>query len=102
MLAIYGRWYTFLPPQWSTIPPPLTLELSLTEHREAGGRVSYRLRCLREAKRELGAYFRLHETARPRQALGYRTPTAVFHKNSAPPDEASTARRWTMRPALVS
>ena len=24
MLAIYGRWYTFLPPQWSTIPPPLT------------------------------------------------------------------------------
>ena len=24
MLAIHARWYTFLPPQWSTIPPPLT------------------------------------------------------------------------------
>ena len=24
MLASYARWYTFLPPQWSTIPPPLT------------------------------------------------------------------------------
>ena len=24
MLANYARWYTFLPPQWSTIPPPLT------------------------------------------------------------------------------
>ena len=22
--AIHARWYTFLPPQWSTIPPPLT------------------------------------------------------------------------------
>ena len=28
MLAIYARWYTFLPPQWSTIPPPLTLSAS--------------------------------------------------------------------------
>ena len=25
MLANYARWSTFLPPQWSTIPPPLTL-----------------------------------------------------------------------------
>ena len=24
MLVIHARWYTFLPPQWSTIPPPLT------------------------------------------------------------------------------
>ena len=24
MLANYARWYTFLPPQWSTIPSPLT------------------------------------------------------------------------------
>ena len=24
MLASHARWYTFLPPQWSTIPPPLT------------------------------------------------------------------------------
>ena len=27
MLANYARWYTFLPPQWSTIPPPLTFFL---------------------------------------------------------------------------
>ena len=25
MLASYARWYTFLPPQWPTIPPPLTV-----------------------------------------------------------------------------
>ena len=24
MLGNYARWYTFLPPQWSTISPPLT------------------------------------------------------------------------------
>ncbi len=29
MLANCGRWYTFLPPQWSTIPPPLTPGLNL-------------------------------------------------------------------------
>ena len=28
MLASYARWYTFLPPQWSTIPPPLTDHLT--------------------------------------------------------------------------
>ena len=28
MLANYARWYTFLPPQWSTIPPPLTTILN--------------------------------------------------------------------------
>ena len=28
MLASYARWYTFLPPQWPTIPPPLTVLMS--------------------------------------------------------------------------
>ena len=28
MLANYARWYTFLPPQWSTIPPPLTPQIA--------------------------------------------------------------------------
>ena len=75
---------------------------AFTEHPEVGGGVPESLRRLREAKRELAAYFRLYDTARPRQALGYRTPTAVFHKDSAPQDEASTARRWKIRSTLVS
>ena len=33
-----------------------------------------------EAKRELGAYFRLYNGQRPHQALGYRTPAEVFHQ----------------------
>ena len=34
MLASYARWYTFLPPQWSTIPPPLTIYLTLIASNE--------------------------------------------------------------------
>ena len=30
MLASYARWPTFLPPQWPTIPPPLTVGLRLS------------------------------------------------------------------------
>ena len=37
---------------------------------------------------ELGAYFRLYDTAQP-PGLGLRTPTAVFHKDPVPQDEAS-------------
>ena len=36
MLTIYGRWYTFLPPQWSTIPPPLTNRLTVATSKGAG------------------------------------------------------------------
>ena len=32
-----------------------------------------------EARRELGAYFRLYDDQRPQQALGYRTPAEMFH-----------------------
>ena len=35
-----------------------------------------------------GCLLQFYDAARPRQALGYRTPTAVFHKDSAPQDEA--------------
>ena len=34
----------------------------------------------REARRELGAYFRFYNDQRPHQALGYRTPAEVFHQ----------------------
>ena len=39
---------------------------------------------VREAKRKVGAFFRSRDTARPHQALSYRTLAAVFHRNSAP------------------
>ena len=32
-----------------------------------------------EARRELSAYFRFYNNLRPHQALGYRTPSQVFH-----------------------
>ena len=34
----------------------------------------------REARRELGAYFRFYNEQRPHQALGYRTPAEVYHQ----------------------
>ena len=37
----------------------------------------------REARRELGDYFRFYNEKRPHQALGYRTPTEVFHGDQA-------------------
>ena len=38
MLANYARWYTFLPPQWSTIPPPLTLVITFVDDSQPGDR----------------------------------------------------------------
>ena len=57
---------------------------------------------IREAKREVGAFFRSRDTARPHQALGCRTPTAVFHEDSGLQDEASIARRGPLDPAVAS
>ena len=37
-----------------------------------------------EARRELSAYFRFYNDQRPHQALGYRTPAAVFHEAGMP------------------
>ena len=34
----------------------------------------------KEARRELGAYFRFYNDQRPHQALGYRTPAEVYHQ----------------------
>ena len=35
----------------------------------------------REARKELGAYFRFYNNRRPHQALGYRTPSEVYLKS---------------------
>jgi len=47
----------------------------------------------RQAKADLGAYFRFYNTQRPHQALGYRTPAEVFAGDSVQSDEQSTLRR---------
>ncbi|GEM_PF-1486882 len=49
MLASYVRWYTFLPPQWSTIPPPLTDGRSFQRPDPAGSRAG-RLRKRRRSR----------------------------------------------------
>ena len=46
-----------------------------------------------EARRELGDYFRFYNDLRPHQALGYRTPTEVFHGEQEVGEEESNARR---------
>ena len=43
MLANYARWYTFLPPQWSTIPPPLTPHWSYRLPKPTGYVVQWKL-----------------------------------------------------------
>ncbi len=43
----------------------------------------------KEARRELGAYFRFYNNQRPHQALGYRTPAEVFHQARNAPGKES-------------
>ena len=47
----------------------------------------------REARRELGNYFRFYNDLRPHQALGYRTPAEVFHGEQGVGEEESSERR---------
>ena len=56
----------------------------------------------REARRELGAYFRFYNDQRPHQALGYRTPAEVYHHAMNAPRKASEERRCSPEPARVS
>ena len=55
-----------------------------------------------EARRELGAYFRLYNNQRPHQALGYRTPAEVFHGAGNAPTEESKVTEDPPEPVLVS
>ena len=55
-----------------------------------------------EARRELGAYFRFYNYQRPYQALGYRTPAGVFHRNRMVPEQESKNRRNSQEPTVVS
>ena len=56
----------------------------------------------KEARRELGAYFRFYNDQRPHQALGYRTPAEVYHQAMNVPREAPKERRSSPEPARVS
>ena len=56
----------------------------------------------KEARRELGAYFRFYNDQRPHQALGYRTPAEVYHQAMNVPGEAPEERRCSPEPARVS
>ena len=56
----------------------------------------------KEARRELGAYFRFYNDQRPHQALGYRTPAEVYHQAITVQGEASKERRCSPEPARVS
>ena len=57
----------------------------------------------KEARRELGAYFRFYNDQRPHQALGYRTPAELFHQvPDAAEEGAIQARDSSTHPALVS
>ena len=56
----------------------------------------------KEARRELGAYFRFYDDQRPHQALGYRTPAEVFHQAMNVQGEAPEERRCSPEPARVS
>ena len=42
----------------------------------------------KEARRELGAYFRFYNDQRPHQALGYRTAAEVYHQAMNVPGKA--------------
>ena len=55
-----------------------------------------------EARRELGAYFRLYYNQRPHQALGYRTPAEVFHGDGNARAEESQVMEGPPEPMLVS
>jgi putative transposase len=50
---------------------------------------------MREAQRGLGNYFPFYNEERPHQALGYRTPAAVYATAKAPPRSAMISRRTT-------
>ena len=54
-----------------------------------------------KARRELGAYFRFYNDLRPHQALGYRTPAEVFHREQEVGEEESNARRCSPRTGSV-
>ena len=56
----------------------------------------------KEARRELGAYFRFYNDQRPHQALGYRTPGEVFSESTALREEESKKRSCSPEPVLVS
>ena len=56
----------------------------------------------KEARRELGGYFRFYNDQRPHQALGYRTPGEVFSEATALREEESKKRRCSSEPVLVS
>ena len=57
----------------------------------------------REARRELGAYFRFYNDQKPHQALGYRTPSEVYHQVPDIVEErAIHTRESSTHPALVS
>ena len=56
----------------------------------------------KEARRELGAYFRFYNDQRLHQALGYRTPAEVYHHAMNVPVEASEERRCSPEQVLVS
>ena len=56
----------------------------------------------REAKAGLDAYFRFYNAQRPHQALGYRTPAAVFHLDSPESPRQPFERGWSPRRAMVN
>ena len=56
----------------------------------------------KEARRELGAYFRFYDDQRPHQALCYRTPAEVYHQAMNVQREAPEERRCSPEPARVS
>ena len=56
----------------------------------------------KEARRELGAYFRFYNYQSPHQALGYRTSGEVFSEATALREEESKKRRCSPEPVLVS
>ena len=49
-----------------------------------------------EARRDLGDYFRFYNHLRPHQALGYRTPTELFHGEQPAREEESAERRCAL------
>ena len=54
-----------------------------------------------EARRELGACLRFYNDQRPPQALGYRTPTEVFHGEPVGEEEDLKKRKCPDQPVLV-
>ena len=55
-----------------------------------------------EARRELGAYFRFYNNRRPHQALSYRTPAEVFHRDQTVREEESKYGRCSDGPVSGS